>query len=596
MKRIITKRPVWLSLMAALLIVAGFGTYFAVGAGSTRAAPGKEVHTAKAEPHLANPKEHQPTVRTIARNPNGTLKNSGSGGDDDTSPSPTLSALCQTYLGKPNPYSNPAPNVDQINGDTIVSVGSQKGCGAAQNETTIVVNPNNPNNLVAGTNDYRVFNSREKRNDGSGYAYVSFDGGATWTNVQLPHLTFQTGAPQGTPLYDMDSAGDPALSFGPDNTVYYANLVFSRLNSASGVVVSISHDGGLTWSEPSIVRLDGVDANGNPLPTGVFNDKEWVAVDPNNANVAYVTWTTFLADGTSPVVVSKTTNGGETWSDQVQIDPLSGFTPGGITPFSSGTYPLVDKHGNLYVAYETAVCQTLACNLSTDHDEVVVAKSTDGGATFTNTQVALDFDFPFNPDTGRDTLTNENFRINSFPSAAIDRVTGRLYVTWADDRNGQYDPNTGASIKSNGDAFVSTSVDGIHWSHELYQIGTADDEVYPAVAAYNGRVVVSFYTRHYDPSGINLDFAWAGSNGLGNLQHAAVHRITTQSENPDVQFVSIGNVTGQVLQGVFIGDYTAVALGSDLKFHPCWTDFRGNPTVANDTPNQDAYSQAIQFP
>ena len=36
-------------------------------------------------------------------------------------------------------------------------------------------------------------------------------------NVVLPHLTFQTGA-TGT-LSDMDSAGDPAIAFGPHNTV-----------------------------------------------------------------------------------------------------------------------------------------------------------------------------------------------------------------------------------------------------------------------------------------------------------------------------------------------------------------------------------------
>ena len=29
----------------------------------------------------------------------------------------------------------------------------------------------------------------------------------------------------------MDSAGDPVLAFGPHNTVYYANIVFSRLNA-----------------------------------------------------------------------------------------------------------------------------------------------------------------------------------------------------------------------------------------------------------------------------------------------------------------------------------------------------------------------------
>jgi hypothetical protein len=32
---------------------------------------------------------------------------------------------------------------------------------------------------------------------------------------------------------------------------------------------------------------------------------------------------------------------------------------------------------------------------------------------------------------------------------------------------------------------------------------------------------------------------------------------------------------------VFIGDYTAVAMGSDGVAHPRWTDFRGNPGAAS---------------
>ena len=81
------------------------------------------------------------------------------------------------------------------------------------------------------------------------------------------------------------------------------------------------------------------------------------------------------------------------------------------------------------------------------------------------------------------------------------------------------------------------------------------------------------------------------ATGLGNEKKNNVTRITTQSANPQVQFVSVGAVSGQILQGVFIGDYTAVALGSDLKFHPAWTDFRGKPGAT--LPNQDAYTQAI---
>jgi len=354
-------------------------------------------------------------------------------------------------------------------------------------------------------------------------------------------------------------------------------------------VVSVSKDGGTTWSEPHIVHTDGVDSTGNPTDTDVSNDKEWVAVDPNSGDV-YVTWTEFGNDG-SPIVVSKSTDGGVTWSAPKKINPITSFTPGGITPFSSGSIPQVDSKGNVFIAYESAVCQTLDCDTLGDHDAIILATSTDGGQTFTTAELAFDFDFPFNPDVGRETLTGENFRINSFPQFAIDAVTGRMYITWADDRNGQYD-DAGNSIKSNGDVFVITSANGKVWQ-DIGTIGTAADEVYPAIAAYNGRVAVSFYTRAYDPNGIGLDYAYVGGNGLGSLKGNAVTRITTQTANPQIQFLGIGLVTGATLQGEFIGDYTAVTMGSDLKFHPSWTDFRGKPGTSS--PNQDAYTQAIQM-
>lgn len=524
--------------------------------------------------------------------PNGTLSNSEGGdpGDDDTAVSldPTLSALCQSYIGQLNNYRNPFPNVDQIKADPIVSAGTQTGCNTAQNETTIAVNPRNPWNLVAGTNDYRVFNTREDRNDGSGYAYTTFDGGWTWKNVQLAHLTFQTGATGA--LSDMDSAGDPAVAFGPHNTVYYANLVFSRLNSASGVVVSKSMDGGLTWGEPSIVHTDGVDSSGNPLDTPYFNDKEWITVDQRTGTV-YVTWTSF-GPSDSPIQVSRSEDGGKTWSAPVAVNPASSFTTGGVTPFSSGSNPRVNERGDLFIAYESAVCQTLACNLATDHDAVIMAISRDHGKTFTNREVAPDYDFPFNQDTGRDTLTGENFRINSFPQLAIDPITNLLLVTWADDRNGQYDPTTGASIKTNGDALLVASYDGVHWSQTV-DIGSSDDEVYPAVAANVGQVAVTFYTRHYDPNGVGLDYAYvqAPEWNLGALAKSRLRRVTTQTSDPNIQFVGTGLVSGAVLQGEFIGDYTAAAMGLDGVLHPCWTDFRGKPGVTS--PNQDSYTAAV---
>ncbi len=112
-----------------------------------------------------------------------------------------------------NPYG-PTANTDIIVGDTFF-----KGtpCVSPQNETPVAVNPRNPLNLVAGANDYRVCCDFQGFQDATGWAYSSSDGGATWTNVQLPGLTAETG---GKGIFGkVDAAGDPAIAFGPDGTV-----------------------------------------------------------------------------------------------------------------------------------------------------------------------------------------------------------------------------------------------------------------------------------------------------------------------------------------------------------------------------------------
>jgi hypothetical protein len=543
------------------------------------AAHRQSIHRKAAEAATAHRVPNELLAQTLAEDED------GEGGDQ-----PALNALCQSYLGSPNPYPRPAPNVDVISGDTTVPVGSQTGCQTAQNETTVAVNPANPRNLVAGSNDYRGFNSRENRNDGSGYAYTTFDGGRTWADVLLPHLTYQTGATG--PLAIMDSAGDPAIAFGPHNTVYYANLVFSRLSDASGLTVSISHDGGKTFGEPSIVQLDGVNPDGTAAATDVFNDKEWITADPQTGTV-YVSWTRFTYDDAgnyleSPIMVRKSTDFGRNWGAAARVSPsLTGFT-GGIAPFAQGSNPQIGNDGTLYIAYEASVCATIACDGVDDHDAVVVATSRTGGSRFSNAEVALDYDFPPNEDVGSSTLTGENFRINSFPQLAYDRSTGHLWITWADDRHGSYTAD-GESIKTNGDSLVVNSADGRRWSRPV-TVGSVADEVFPAIAAVDGRVAVSSYTRAYDPAGIGLDYAVTVGRGAA-IGLARMHRVTTATQNPQVQFVGTGLLTGDVLQGEFIGDYTAVAMGTDLQVHPVWTDFRGKPGV--NTPNQDVYTQSI---
>ena len=523
--------------------------------------------------------------------PNPLLKETLAGEDEDhDEPDPTLSALCQTFLGEPTPYHDPGPNVDVINGDGVQATGSQAGCSTPQNETTVAVNPFNPRNIVAGANDYRLISPREARNDASSFVYTSFDGGRTWKNAPVPGLTPQTGATGA--LVDMDSSGDPVVAFGPGNTVYYVSLVFSRLNSGSGIAVNTSRDGGLHWGAPVVIHTDGVDADGNPTDTPIFNDKPWIAADPFSGRV-YVTWTSFNFDEEtgayieSPIVFSASNDFGQTWSAERPIGGTLDTFQTGITPFSQGSNPKVALDGTLYVAYETSVCQTAACDQATDHDATVIARSRDHGRTFALTEIAPNFDFPFDPDSGGG-LTGENFRIDSFPQLTIDPFTGRLWVAWADDRNGAYDAD-GRSIRTNGDAIVASSLGGTHWKIET--VGTSSDEVFPAVAALGGRVAVSFFTRGFDPDGIGVDYAYAV--GTGHVSGTQIRRITTQTQDPRVQFVSQDPDTGEIFQGVFIGDYSAMAVGLDFRIHPVWTDFRGNPAI--NTPNQDVYTQSISL-
>jgi hypothetical protein len=512
-------------------------------------------------------------------------------------PEPAASALCQRFINAPNPYADPFPNVDQIRGDAIAVTGTQAGCSTAQNETTIAVNPENPRNLVAGANDYRLFNTREDRNDASGWAYTSLNGGRTWRNIQLPHLTFQTQA-RGALSY-MDSAGDPVVAFGPRNTVYYGNIVFSRAAPASGgtepasaITVNVSHDGGLTWGEPVIVAIDGVNSQGQPRPTTVFNDKVWLAADPHNGRV-YVTWTRFAdqANGDyleSPIVVARSDNYGRSFSAFTRVDPPLAQAGNGFTPFSQGSNPRVGRDGTLYIAYESTSCRTVACDQPDDRDVTQMATSRDRGRTFRRVVVDTNFDFPLNEDAGTPTLTGQNFRINSYPQLTYDSRTRRLVVTWNDDRNGVYDAD-GRSVRTNGDNIVATSRNGSNWSTPVV-VGTPQDEVFGAVAATRRVVAVTSYTRHYDPSGVKLDYAAWSSRGLPR-SGTRISRVTTQSSDPRIQFVAAGLQSGKDLQGVFIGDYTAVALGADLRLHPSWTDFRGRPGATK--PNQDAYTATI---
>jgi hypothetical protein len=513
--------------------------------------------------------------------------------DEEDFDTPDAAAgLCRsTPFSTTAAYGPLGTNVDAIVGDPIGNSGfSNFGCQTPQNETTIAVNPTNASNIIAGANDYRVCCDFTGLNDASGWAYYSRNGGATWTDVQLPGLTAQTNGAGN--FKRVDSAGDPVVAFGPDGTAYYANIVFSRVSPASGIVVSVSKDGGATWSDGNMVAY--TDA-GN-----FINDKVWLAAGPNGKVV--VTWTRFNLGPRqstyleSPIVGAFSKDGGKTWNRQ--SFPISDAAH----PFDQGSQVQYGPDGALYVSYEGGSPAT-----GYQTDAVVIARSTNDGQTFETKELSRVYDdldcYP--RFAGRQTLTDMHFRLNSYPSMSIDQSNGLIAIAWADDQGAGNCGTGGASFSgttSNQVKLLRASWATIGSASPIAVTSTAPDKVFPAAASRNGKTVVTYYTRDYGigsvapicnvqtnpvptaippvPSARSVCMDYAAKTSSDGF--SAQTRLSTESSNPFVQFAD----------GSFIGDYSQVAMNpAGTTAYAAWTDFRGNPGI---TPaNQDVVIQTM---
>jgi hypothetical protein len=142
-------------------------------------------------------------------------------------------------------------------------------------EPWIDVNPQDAANLVGIWQQDRWSNGGARSN----LAGASFDGGETWRTVLIPGLTACSGG-------SFERASDPWLSFGPDGTVYESSLVFDNDIpegfGRSGVAVSKSSDGGLSWSDPILLIEDS--------DPSFSNDKESLTADPTDPRLVYAVW------------------------------------------------------------------------------------------------------------------------------------------------------------------------------------------------------------------------------------------------------------------------------------------------------------------
>ena len=331
----------------------------------------------------------------------------------------------------------------------------------AHNSPALVANPKNAGNLVVAN---KIDSPRF-----SCALHVSFDGGVHWNQTPIP-----------LPAGEEPKCYAPDVAFTTDGTLHLSFVTLKgRANAPNAVWIVNSPDGGQTLSDP--IRARG------PLKFQVR-----LAADPGAPQRLYMTYLDarevglykFTGPG-NPLRVTRSDDGGRTWSSPVTLNPPTRMRA--IAPT-----PVVGPKGELYVLYLDLGNDVLDYEGGHGGEggpaypgrwKLVMARSTDRGATWKESLVDDEI------------VPTERFIAFTppFPSLAVDSRTGTLYAAFHDGRGG------------NPDVYVWTLTAGASgWGAAKKVNDTpksdASSQLLPKLSvAPDGRLDVLYYDRRADP-------------------------------------------------------------------------------------------------
>lgn len=398
--------------------------------------------------------------------------------------------------------------IAQIPGQNINMVTGTKFPGGdpylqKQNEPSGAVSTVNPCRLLAGANDYRAVNlpglpaDKEIGDAWVGW-YTSINCGQTWYSTLVPGY-LQDNSPAGlaSPVHGLTTAGDPTVRAGAGGFFAYSFQAFNRGSNVGKLAVARFLDRNtteaITKPETAITYVDTrIWDTGS---AGQFIDKPYLTITQGTgtctvlgkvipASTVHLAWTVFVGNSDqiirTKVYYARSSNCGAT------LD-------GPPTKLSEGY--AVTQSANISVAPNGAIYVVWRQFATTkgDTNNILVAKSVDGGKTFTKgSPLPIQPSFlPFDEIT-----TSKTFRTNAFPSTATDQF-GRLYVALAVRGFG---PDAAQSR-----VVVMSTMDGLVWTMpQAIENGASavyGHQIMPVLAAVGGKLNAVWLDFRDDVSG-----------------------------------------------------------------------------------------------
>jgi hypothetical protein len=528
-----------------------------------------------------------------------------------------------------------------------------QGRGQAQNETAIAVDPNDKRHIVASYNDYR-------RGDGTCGVSYSLDGGGSWNDATVPNGFTRGDAGNfqpddfGTPREYWQASGDTSVAWDSRGNAYLSCQLFNRgagtspnPDESSGFVVFRStQNDGASWNFPGRYVIVNADAAGEGA---ILEDKQYMTVDNSPTSPfrdrVYVTWTEFTAT-TGYIYSSFSADYGETFSAKKLVSPAGNqalcpapLNPGAGCDNNQFSQPFTGPDGALYVVWanyntmlgrpiedegggedgggEAEAVNGASVNAAVaaidNHAQILLAKSTDGGATYgAPVKVGDYYDLPDcatyqgGQDPGRACVPEKGanmfsvFRATNYPSGAVNpKNRNQVVVSYGSYVNANSKESNGCvpqgfsafgqplydgvktagacnnkilvSVSNNAAAsFTGTTTNprAMVFANQANNQRLTDQWFQWLAFTDRGKLAVTYYDRAYgdaETSGF-MDISISGSDN-SNFTQYGVKRVTSASMPPPTAFPN-GQGNSQ-----FFGDYIGLATkGEDAL--PIWSDTR----------------------